>query len=366
MMRKKVRTGGLGPILIGVLVLWGCDPSADASEASAVAAQEEFVRVVNVEVERLEPADFTAYIRITGEVEAMNDVTISAEESGVITRFHREKGEVVGAGEPLAKIDDRVLRAQVAEAEAQARLAAERFERRRRLWEGQRIGTEIDYLEARYEADLAAARLESLRARLDRTLIRSPIPGVFDTRYVDAGEMVAPGTRVARVVEVERLKVTGGVPERHAGRVSVADSARVTFDLFPDREFVGRIRYVGAAIEPGSRTFPIEVLMENPNRLVKPQMVANMEIAAERLTNVIVVPQQAVVRTEDGYQVFVVEEWEGGPVARPRPVRLGPSARNRTVVHEGLEAGDRLIVQGQKMVDPGDRVRIVKGGDATT
>ncbi|NIR43509.1 MAG: efflux RND transporter periplasmic adaptor subunit, partial [Gemmatimonadetes bacterium] len=86
---------------------------------------------------------------------------------------------------------DDVLAAQVREAEAAARLAAERYERQRRLWEEEQIGSEIAYLEAKYQAELRAARLETLEARLERTVIAAPVRGIFDERLVEVGEMVA-------------------------------------------------------------------------------------------------------------------------------------------------------------------------------
>lgn len=343
--------------LAASLVAAACGPSSQASEAAEADGQ--FVKVVNVEVVPITPTDFTTYIRLAGEVEAMNDVVVSAEESGVIERFYVEKGELVKKGAPIAKINDRVLRAQVEEAAAAARLAAERYERQRRLWEEEKIGSEIAYLEAKYQAELQAARLANLEARLDRTVLATPISGVFDERYVDAGEMVSPGTPVGRVVEVDRLKVTGGVPERFAATVQPGDSARVSFDVFPDKEFVGMIGYVGSAVDTRNRTFPIEVVMENPGRVIKPQMVANVEIANRRLRDVVVVPQSALTRTEDGYRVFVAVERDGDLVAETRPVELGPSYANRAAVLAGLSEGDRLIVRGQQLVEAGDHVRIV-------
>jgi RND family efflux transporter MFP subunit len=341
-----------------VALATGCGPSSGAG-AAAAAQDTAFVKVVNVEVRPVERIDFTSYIRITGEVEALNDVTVSAEESGVIDEFLREKGDFVLKGDPLARIDDRVLRAQVEEAEAQANLAAERFERQRRLWEDEGIGSEMTFLEAKYEAELAAARLASLNARLDRTVIAAPVSGVFDERYVEAGEMVSPGVRVVRIVQVNRVKVTGGVPERFAGSVARGDTARIDFDLFPNRRFEGTIGFVGTTVDPQSRTFRIEVVMENPGRLIKPQMIANVQIADRRLDDAIVVPQASVIRTETGYQVYVAVDQNGTLLAEPRDVVLGPTHNNRTVIEEGLRAGERLIVRGQKMVDPGDRVRIV-------
>ncbi len=312
-----------------------------------------------MEVATIAPTDFTSYIRLTGEVEAMNDVTVSAEESGVIERYYVEKGQFVREGQPIAKIRDRVLRAQVEEARASAGLAAERYERQRQLWEEEQIGSEIAYLEAKYQAELQAARLETLEARLERTTLEAPIAGIFDERYVDAGEMVAPGAAVARIVQVSRVKITGGVPERFAASVQPGDSAKIRLAVLPDREFGGTIGFVGKTVDTRNRTFPIEIVMENPGRLIKPHMVANVEIANRRLHGVIVVPQAAILRVEDGYQVFVVRERDGALVAVARPVRLGVSYANQTVVVDGLVPGDRLIVRGQQLVEAGDRVRVV-------
>jgi RND family efflux transporter MFP subunit len=340
----------------------GCGSSGQ--ESAAAEAEDQFVNVVNVEVMTLTPREFTSYIRLTGEVEALNDVEVAAEESGVIERFFIEKGQRVERGAPIAKIRDDIMRAQVEEARAGAQLAAERFERQRQLWEEEKIGSEIAYLEARYQADLQAARLATLEARLARTTITAPIAGIFDARYVDAGEMVAPGTRVGRVVDVDRVKVTGGVAERFAASVERGDSARVRFDVLPERVFVGAIGYVGRAVDPESRTFPIEIVLGNPGRVIKPQMVASVEVADSRLAAALVVPQSAILRTEDGYQVLVAVERDGNLVAEARAVRVGPSYADEAVIESGLAAGERVIVRGHQLVEAGNRVRVVGAGEA--
>jgi membrane fusion protein (multidrug efflux system) len=108
-------------------------------------------------------------------------------------------------------------------------------------------------------------------------------------------------------------------------------------------------------VDPSNRTFPIEFQLPNPGRAVKPEMVANIEVVRRVIENALVVPQEALVRVEDGYVVFVVEDDH----AVARPVTVGPSQRNRSVVTSGLQAGDRLVVVGQKQLAAGDRVRIV-------
>ncbi|UCF10351.1 MAG: hypothetical protein JSW65_01340, partial [Candidatus Bipolaricaulota bacterium] len=118
--------------------------------------------------------------------------------------------------------------------------------------------------------------------------------------------------------------------------------------------------YEGAAVDEASRTFPIEIVLAKPDRVVKPQMVANDELATQRLENVIVVPQDVVLRTELGYEVFVAVQNEGELVAESRVVRLGPSFEDEVVIEQGLEVGDELIVVGHQMVDPGNRLRVIR------
>lgn len=331
------------------------------SDVGATEDAEAYVKVVNVETVDLEPRSFAATVRITGEAEPGTDVTVSAEETGTLEGFFVPRGSRVNRGGVIARIDDAVLAARVEEARAVAEIARDRYERQRRLWEEEGIGSEIAYLEAKSEAEAAEARHRQLRTRLDRTVVRAPVAGTVDDHLVDAGEVVQPGTPVARIVDASRLEISGGVPERFASRVSLGDSANITFDILPGRVFGGRISFVGTAVERRSRTFPIEIVMDNPDGEVKPYMIANVRVLMRRIDDAIVVPRDVLLRTEDGFQAIVVVDGESGPVAEARNVTLGAASENEIVVTGGLEAGDRLVVRGHQLVDPGDRVRIVDG-----
>ncbi|HEX9727702.1 MAG TPA: efflux RND transporter periplasmic adaptor subunit [Gemmatimonadales bacterium] len=337
-----------------VIALVGCAPSEGAP-----ADQEEAVRVVNVEVTPVEATGFTDFIRITGQVAAMHDMTLSAEETGVVRRFLVEKGAPLEAGQVIAELDAEVLAAQVAEARATANLASDEHERRRRLWQDEQVGSELAYLQTKSAAEAAAARLRNVEARLARTKIRAPVAGVFDEQLIELGEMAMPGSPVARVVSVGQVKIVGGIPERYALAVRPGSATIVSLDVLPEREFHGRVAHIGASVEGTNRTVPMEVVMANPGNLLKPGMIASVQVVREQRDSVIVVPQQVVQRTEDGYQVYVVVDREGRTVAEARPVRLGPSYRNRVVIVAGLSLGERLITLGQQLVDPGSRVRIV-------
>lgn len=340
-----------------LVVTAGCGSSAGGEVPSQVSGAG--ARIVNVEVLTMAAERFEDQVGITGTVEAERNVVVAAEESGVVREVLVEKGRVVQADQPLLRIDDRILRAQVDQARAEAALAHETWERQRRLWEDERIGSELTYLQARYRAETAAANLRVLEARLERTVVRAPIGGVLDDRPVEVGSMVAPGATVARVIDVATLKVTGGVPERYAGEIRPNSAATVVFDGFGGREFAGRIKFVGSAVNEQNRTFPVDVSIPNSAGTFKPGMVARVRLIRGAAREAVLVPREAVLRTDAGYIVFTVDDADGRQTARATPVVTGSGAGNRVVIESGLRPGDRVIVVGQHQVTDGDVIQIV-------
>lgn len=342
-------------LLLSFLGVWGCG----GAQAEDAGGENGYQRVINVEVYQVQPTDFTEVIRLTGTVQANQDVRIAAEENGIVREILVEKGSRVSAGEPLFRLDDELLRAQVDQARALSAMAGETWERRKRLFEEDRVGSELVYLEAKYAAEQASANLRLLEERLARTVIKAPITGVMDSREVEVGSMVAAGTPVARIVDVNPVKVTAGVPERYAADVAAGARASVTFDVLPGQEFSGRISYAGAAVNARNRTFPVEVVLPNPGGIIKPEMVANVAVSRRAFEGAIVVPQEALVRVEDGYIVFLVASGPEGDSVESRTVEVGPAQMNQVVILSGLEGGDRIVVVGQQSVASGDRVNVV-------
>ena len=355
-MNRAVRGMTRGVALGLAAVVAACSSSAEAGD-TVPPIIETATRVINVEVDPIVAGDFTELIRLTGTVRANRDVVVSATEAGLVSAILVDQGNPVRSGQAVARLDDTQLRAQVEEARARADLAWETWERYRRLFEEDQVGSELQYLEARYAAEQSAASLTALSARLDATIIRAPFGGVLDSRDIELGSMIMPGTPVARVVDLDPVRIRGGVPERFALDVRPGSQATVTFQVLEGEVFEGDITYVGAAVDPEDRTFPVELTLANPGGLIKPEMVANIEIVRETRTDVVVVPREVLLRVEDGYVAYVVEGTGDDGVARLREVRLGPAQRNLVVIEEGLQAGDRLVVIGQQLIADGDRVR---------
>jgi len=325
----------------------------------------EYIRIINVQVTEVMPEIFTSVIRITGSVEAFYDITISAEEGGVVEDILISKGSNVSKGQTIARLGSQMLQAQLDEAEAAADLAREQWERQKVLWEQQQIGTELAYLQARGNTRMRDATVNALEARLRKKTIRSPVDGIFEDYYVEVGEYAAPALPFARIVSLDQVKIIGEVPERFARDIRAGTPVEVTIDNNPEADCTEGIAFVGNTVDPDSRTFDVEIHLANPNRMMKPGAIANMSIQLQEITDAIVVPQQSVQRSENGYQVFVVESVDGRDAAISRDVVLGPAREDRVVVAEGLEAGDKVVIVGQLKLGSGDLVSIVDGNGSS-
>lgn len=347
--------------------LAACGNPGGAVQASGAAAEEPGPsRVVNVETLVVQAEPFDEHITVTGMLEADRDVTVASEEQGVVREIFVEKGERVSEGEPILRIDDSVLRAQYEQAVSEAALARETYERQRRLWEDEQMGTEIAYLQAKYGAQTADANARQLESRLERTVVRAPISGLLEDRQVEVGTMVQPGTAVARVVDADPLKVVAGVPERYAGQVESGGEADVALEAEGLGVMRGRVRFVGTVVDTRSRTFPVEVDVPNASGELKAGLVARVQLARGRIAEAIIVPRVAVLRSSTGYMVYVVQEEEGQMIARARTVSTGAGQGGNVVIESGLQSGDRVVVVGQQQLADGDHVRMPSaGGEAT-
>lgn len=349
------RIGAIATVTAAGLALAACGEAGGAPLQESAAPS---VRMVNVEVAQVEPENFTHFVRVVGTVEAERDVTVAAEEGGVVESLLAPKGEVVAAGAALVQINDDILQAQLDQAESQARLAQETWERQKRLWEQDSVGTEIQYLQARTSAESTAAQARMLRERVARTSVRAPVTGVLDERRVEVGSMVSPGTPVARILDVDTVKIVAGVPERYASEIQPGARVMVAVDALEGREFAGRVDFVGSAVDRDSRTFQVEIMVPNPGLGIKPGMVANVEIAQRTLEGALAVPRVSVLRRESGYVVYLAKDVNSGVQAVVRPVELGVSRGDYVVVRDGLEAGDRVVTVGQQQIADGDMLRI--------
>ncbi len=362
------------PALLGLLAFLlaapGCTDADGASNGEDENAPSK--RTTSVETLVLTPASFEDVIEITGTVEAIDDAVLSAQSAGTVVRL-AALGQFVRSGEIVAQLDPTLAQAAVEQAEAmvesaeaQFALSEDNFNRQQPLYQDSIIsaiefeGARAQFSQARAQLSQTRAALSQAKEQLANTRVTTPFAGIVEERLVEQGEQVMPGSPIARVVNTSSVKVTAGVPERYAGDIRPGTPVQVGFQAYGGERRIGKVTFVGSTINPDNRTFPIEVKLDNSNREMKPQMVTQLYVVREKLNDVVVVPQAAIIRDEDGASVYVVERTDTTATVSPRTVVPGPSSGGQVVVLSGVSAGDEVVVIGQTNVTRGDAVQVVE------
>lgn len=336
---------GVGAGMVaGAVILRGMRRAAQPAQAQAE-------RLTNVKVQILEPVTIQDTVQLSGGVEPWEDVTLSAETAGKIEWLGVEEGDRVVEKQELVKIDTVAIRAKLDQAVARHRLAGQELERQQGMSkEGITSPQALDRAVA--DRAVAAADLRATRILLDKSEVYAELDGIVDTVFKERGEYIEVGKALVRIVQVDRVKVNVGLPERDTPLINKGDAVEVTLDAFPGRTFNGTLFRIATTAEPTTRTFIAEIQIDNPDGLLRPGMIARAKLVRRTFIDALVIPIFAVITLDDQRFVFVEE----GGVARVRPVEIGVFQGASVQVVAGLEAGDRLIVVGQRDLLDGERI----------
>jgi membrane fusion protein, multidrug efflux system len=354
--------------LIATVIIAGVFASCSGEEsqidpANGATLTQDQIRVVNVESILIEAEPFQDFLNVIGTVKASEDINLAAEGSGRIVEMRVRRGSRVAKGAPIAKIDDAQIVLEVSRLRAQNENARENYERRKAIWEKDRIGSELDLIAAKTTYEQTEASLKLLQLQLDRTVIRAPFNAVVEDIISEVGETVAPGTPVVRLISDGTVRVRAGVPARYTESVRVGDSVEITFDEFRSEVIKSTVVFVGTSIDPQARTFTVEANIPNRGNRFKIDMVSNVRIQTRSFDEVLVLAQEYVFRNEDGYQVYVVGSDENGnTIAESRQVTTGALFNNRVVITGGLNVGDQVITTGAASVENRTRIRVISSG----
>ncbi len=303
---------------------------------------------VYVKIEPIRAVPLVDAIEVSGTVKAFEDVTLSPEEGGVVREWTVEKGQHVKKGQVLGILKDDVLKPSYEAANAQYQMAELNAEKQQKVYAENGI-SELQYKNILFGRDAAKASSDLMKARWDHTRLRSPINGVFEDRYHEAGEMAPPGMPIARVVNASVVKIAADVPEKYAGQIRVGTAAVITLDAVPGDTLRGRVTYCGTTVSALNRTLAVEIRLPNPGLRLKPEMIAKVQLLRETKASTILVSEDIVQLVDRGREIVYVEQ---NGHAQERRLMLGGRQGNMVEVLNGLVAGDRLIVVGyQKLVD---------------
>jgi membrane fusion protein (multidrug efflux system) len=330
----------------------GCGSETPSQAANTAAAER---TRVNVTVQKLTTRQLTERIELSGELEPWVEVRVASELGGTVEHVGFEKGERVTQGQLLARIGTDLFQAGLDEAEARLEAAEAIFEKTQALFDRKHVPRQ-ELITARSAFNAAEAQVVQARLRLERSIIEAPIAGVAVTRNLEPGEVLAPGAPVTVLHRVDRLKAAAGIPENDIAAFRVGGEASIRVDAYPDREFPGRIHFIGAAAEDPTRTFPAEIAVANPGGRLRPGMIARVALVKRRYEDAVVVSRDALEERDTGPVALVLD----GEVARVRELVIGAREGNNVLVREGLAPGEWLIVTGQRGLVEGQGVEVVE------
>ncbi|MAZ25939.1 MAG: efflux transporter periplasmic adaptor subunit [Cytophagaceae bacterium] len=301
---------------------------------------------------------FKHYIEVQGNVDTDENIIIYPEYSGVLTSVYVEEGQRVSKGQRLAKIDEGGLGSQLAQLEAQAALAKTTYERQKRLWD-QKIGSEIQYLEAKTNYDATQASVNQMKSQLAKTVITAPFSGVVDDIIAEQGGVVNPGqTPVIRLVNLSEMYVDAAIPETYLSKVNKGTDVIVELSSL-GKSYEGQIRQVGNFVNPDNRTFNVKVAIPNPDNAVKPNLIATVKINDYTAENAIVVPQNVLQQNSSGENIAYIYEKQNDTtgVAKQVKIETGLTQGETIEIKSGIEKGEILIIDGARALRDGQKIR---------
>ena len=310
---------------------------------------------VSVAIELLKNKIFKNYIEVQGRVDADENVVLSSEIPGTISKINVNEGSEVHTGDVLAETDARAINQQISDLQTNSSLVNQLYEKQKNLW-NQKIGTEVQYLQAKTSKESMEKKMAAMQEQLRMTKIISPINGTIDAIDIKVGQAVAPGMPAIRVINFSNLKVKADVAESYASKIKKGTETVLYFPDLAD-SVVGKVNFVARAINNASRTFLVEVILDNQKEY-HPNMVARMSINDYQSAQaVIVIPVRTIQKDENNESfVYLVN----GNKAKKQIITLGKTYRGMAEVVKGLKEGDMLVTLGYDIVNDGDAVQPTK------
>ncbi len=321
---------------------------------------------------------------LPGELRPFRAVDVYAKVSGFVESVAVDRASRVQKGDTLATITAPELGAQIAEAQAKvpaieaqiAEAEAQRSAQEIRLnhlraaakTPGAIAGSEIELAEKSVESeaaritaiqastDAARASVTALEQMLPYLKVQAEFDGVITERLINEGSLVGPQSKEAgpmfRLMEIDRLRLVAPVPENLAG--AIRNGARISFTVpaYPDQRFTGTVARPAYAVDPATRTMPVELDVDNASRRLAPGMYAEVAWPLNRGRNSLLVPPSAIKATTE--RIFVIRVVDG--VAEWVDVRRGTPSGDLVEVTGNLKAGDQIVLRATDEIRPGTRV----------
>lgn len=350
------------------LALAGCggnEASGDKAEAGEDAGKDGEegekkgeAEAVAVEVSKVAKRPIAARYAGTANLEAPVEAQVVAKTSGVMLELLAEEGDLVRAGQVLARIDPDRPRLEMERSRAAVRKLENNYRRSQELLASKLVSAEASD-QIRYDLEAARAAYQLAQLELSYTDIVAPIDGVIAQRNAKAGNLIQLNSSLFRIVDTRRLEAVLNVPERDLATMQAGLRVTMQADALPGKEFEGRIDRVSPVVDGGSGTFRVVVAFPGSDGL-RPGMFGRIEVVYDERSNALTIPRIALI--EDGGETTVYSVRDGKAVRVP--VQVGHMTGELAEVLKGLKEGEQVVTEGKIALRDGAAVEVLNAPTA--
>lgn len=312
---------------------------------------------VPVEVALVSRRAMSASYGATASLEAAGEAQVVSLTSGVLLKLLAEEGDVVQAGQVLARLDPDRKGLALAQSQAQLKKLESEYSRSKELFAKQLVSADA-HEKIRSELDVQRAAVDITKLELSYTTITAPISGVVAQRMVKVGNLIQPNAPMFKIVDTSRLEAVLNVPERELDTLRAGLPVTMRVDALPGRSFNGKVGRVSPVVDAGSGTFRVTAIFEGIGQL-KPGMFGRVDIVFDQRPNALTIPRDALLEGDGETSVFAVRDGKAVRV----PVQVGFITGSYAEIRAGLAEGDGVVTVGKVTLRDGATVEVVNGGD---
>ncbi|MCK5906865.1 MAG: efflux RND transporter periplasmic adaptor subunit, partial [Flavobacteriales bacterium] len=302
--------------------------------------------------------EFKHYVEIQGTVNSDQSISLYPEIGGLIKKVYVKEGQQVKKDQILVKFDSEVMQRSIKELDTNIDLARTTYKKQKRLWD-KKIGSEMQYLQAKSNLESLNNKKASLKAQISQTSIKAQFSGVIDQIFIKQGEMAAPGMPVLRLINLDEIYIEANVSEKYLRHIKKGSEANI---YFPNLETTipAKVSMIGNFINPANRTFRIVVDIKNNDHMIKPNQLAVIKLL-DLSKDGVVIPSNVILNSPDGSSyVYEVVTVDGLQRTKKTPIKVGLSYKNETIVNEGLGADALVVDKGSRSIQDNQEVKVEK------
>ena len=314
-----------------------------------------------VAVQEVKRAPIRDWIEISGSTAPQRRLSVVSQVEGVLQAFPFREGDPVSKGDVLARIDPAKVQADVQELEARTEFARLDLERTEALIASEGAPQEL-LDKARTEYRTWMAKRAKAQVILQDATIRASFSGIVSARFVEAGDVVSPKTKLLELLEAEpdaprsiALHFKAFVPERRIGAIHMGQRADIALDAYPGKTFSGSLTRIYPEVDAKTRSVAVEITLRNPDGGLRPGLSGIAQVIIREKKDAVLVPSESLLTRPDGREMcFIV----AGDHAEARPVKRGIEGAGMVEIVQGLSGGEQVIVRGQHRLKDGAPVQV--------